>query len=134
MANAKLNNKVFGAASKKAAGKEKVVATFDVGDEHFEIKEANDTRMAYLIHDMSEGDGAKTISSALNYVGNAVVGDDAHDRLKKAVFAAGLELEEVMEIFQYVLEAQSDETPTGPASASSARRPRTSTASQAKQS
>lgn len=132
------NKKAFAFASQKKPAKPvapQVIGSFVIGDDTFEIKAVKDAATLYLVADMSEEDGSKSIAALVNYVHDSLT-EESGALFRKVALGRGdypgLEASDVTEVFEYILEVQS-EVPTGQPSASSARRRTTGSASGAKQ-
>lgn len=121
-------NKAFTFAAKRAAG-EKVIDTFDIDGESYDIRALKNSSVALLVHRVRSGRPEVVLSSCLDFAEKALTPESAKrfaDRCLDPV--EGLELEQITEVFEYILGIVSA-GPTGQPSASSAPRRKTGTAS-----
>lgn len=125
-----LSNKAFSFASQAkaangTASKQKVIGAFTIGDQSFDIVEQQTAGIAYLVYDMQSDDQSKVVATVLSFTERALTPDSA-TRFKKVVLGGpgvkGLELTEVVEVFEYILQVVSGAIPPTSPSASSARR------------
>ncbi len=125
--------KSFTFASGRAKGA-KSAGKFEVNGESFEVRVLKDSNIAYLVAAVNgAGDAMKIISRVLDFMERALVPESAK-RFESLVLDpdAGLEISQVVEVFQHVLGmVAGGEDPTGSSSGSSARRPRTGASSTA---
>lgn len=128
--------KVFEFSAKRKASDAKtkgiVLATFEVDGQSFDIRPLKDSSVAYLVHKISGGSPAEVISAVLNFTEKALT-PDSSVRFEKLVLdpEAGLELDEVVQIFEHILEVVSNGVPPTPPSASTRSPRKTSSASRA---
>lgn len=130
-----VSKKVFAFASQKAtkAPSENIIGSFDIGDQSFDIVETVDSSLAYLVVDMNDGDASQKISAVLGFTKRALTEDSANRFKVLALGKPGLKLEEIVQVFEYILEVISSGVPSSPPSVSSARRRTTTSVSRAKQ-
>lgn len=126
-------NKAFEFSSKVVA-KDKIAGTFSIDGQDFQVRVLKDSSLAYLVAKISDGtDSSKTLSYIIDFTERALVPDSA-TRFEALVLGkdggSGLELSEVMEVFQHVLELVAA-GPTGGQAASASSRKSTSTRSKA---
>jgi hypothetical protein len=128
--------KIFEFAAKRKASDAKskgiVLASFEVDGQSFDIRPLKDSSVAYLVHKISGGSPAEVISAVLNFTEKALT-PESSVRFEKLVLDpdAGLELDEVVQIFEHILEVVSNGVPTMPPPASSASRRKTTSSSAA---
>lgn len=118
--------KVFEFANVRSS-KAKIAGKFAVGTEQFEVRVLKDANIAYLVAAVNGAtEPMKIITSVLNFMERAMVPESAK-RFESLVLDPddGLEIAQVVEIFQHVLSMVAGGDPTGPSSASSQPRKRT---------
>jgi hypothetical protein len=122
--------KSFEFGAKKAAGV-KVIETFELNGESFDIRALKDSNVAYLVHQTKSGKANDVIAGVLDFMEKALAPDSSKRFAEVALDPdAGLTLEQIVEVFQYVLGVVGAH-PTGPSSDSSSAPRRTGTGSRA---
>lgn len=122
---------IFASQTKTAANsKQKVIGEFDIGEETFQIVEVATASIAYLVYDMESDDQKRVVSTVLAFTEKALTVDSSN-RFRKVVLGGpgvkGLDLPEVIQVFEYVLQVISGEIPpTSPAVSAARRRKATS--------
>lgn len=128
-----LSKKAFNFASQAkaasgASAKQKIIGEFSIGDQTFDIVELANASIAYLVYDMENEEGTKVVTTVLAFTEKALTVDSAA-RFKKLALGApgvkGLELPEVIEVFEYVLQVVSGAIPPTSPAASRARQRKT---------
>jgi hypothetical protein len=122
--------KSFEFGAKKAAGV-KVIESFELNGEKFDIRALKDSNVAYLVHQTKSGKANDVIAGVLDFMEKALAPDSSKRFAEVALDPdAGLTLEQIVEVFQYVLGVVGAH-PTGPSSDSSSGPRRTGTGSRA---
>lgn len=122
--------KTFQFSAKKAAGV-KVIESFEVNGESFDIRALKDSNVAYLVHQTKSGRANDVIAGVLDFMEKALTPDSSKRFSEMALDPdAGLTLEQIVEVFQYVLGVVGAH-PTGPSSDSSSAPRRSGTGSRA---
>lgn len=122
--------KAFEFAAKRVADSKKKAAAlsgkFEVDGEMFEVRALRDTSIAYLVARVNDSEETtKVLAAVIDFMETAMTPDSAKRFAKMALTPPpdGLEIDEVMEVFQHVLElVAGGEDPTGSSSASSPSR------------
>jgi hypothetical protein len=125
----------FGAKRTSAAKKgPAIIESFELNGETLHIRALKDSSVAYLVHQTKSGKANDIIAGVLDFTEKALIPESAK-RFAEIVLDpdAGLDLEEVVEVFQYVLGVVGAH-PTGPSSDSSSASPPTGTASRSSRS
>lgn len=116
------------ANAKKSANKTEVkaIGQFDINGQVFRVRALKDTAVAYLIHRARNAKSDVVISAVLDFLEKALVPADYPAFEELALDPEdGLELEQVVEVFEHVLSMVAAGDPTGGSSASSPRSSRT---------
>lgn len=114
--------KTFSFGAKKAAGV-KVIETFELNGESFDIRALKDSNVAYLVHQTKSGKANDIIAGVLDFLEKALTPDSSKRFAEIALDpAAGLTLEQIVEVFQYVLGVVGAHPFTSPSDSSSAPR------------
>lgn len=104
----------------------KLAGKFKLDGEEFEVQSLRGTNIAYLVARISDSDEtAKVIAAVIDFMETAMTPDSAKRFAKLALEPKpkGLEIDEVMEVFQHVLTlVASGEDPTGQSSGSAPSR------------
>lgn len=125
--------KSFSFSAKKQSGA-KVIETFEVDGQSFDIRALKDSSVAYLVHQTKSGKANDIIAGVLDFLEKALTPESSTRFAELALDpAAGLTLEQIVEVFQYVLGVVGA-NPTGPSSASSSVPRRTGAGSRSTQS
>lgn len=115
----------------KVATKEKIAGKFTVNGDTFSVRAIKDAQIAYLIAQVSHEDPMKVVVSVLDFT-ERVLAKESAPRFEALVLGKdggdGLELKEVMEVFQHILTLVAAD-PTGGAPSASSRARKTTTAS-----
>lgn len=126
--------KSFAFSSKRAAGSKKgpvIIESFDIDGSSFDIRALKDSSVAYLVHQTKGGEANVVIAAVLDFTERALTAESAK-RFEALALGLdggeGLDLEQIVEVFQYILGVVGGH-PTGPSSASSSAPRRTGTAS-----
>lgn len=122
--------KTFSFGAKKATGV-KVIETFELNGENFDIRALRDSNVAYLVHQTKSGKANDIIAGVLDFMERALVPESAKRFADLALDVdSGLTLEQIVEVFQYVLGVVGAHPFTSPSASSSAPR-KSGTASRA---
>lgn len=118
------------AANEKAKGT--VLQSFVVDGVSLDIRPLKDSSVAYLVHEISAGSPSEVISAVLDFTSKALTPESAKD-FRRIVLdpEAGLELDEVVEVFEFILEVVSNGVPTTPEPVSTPSRRKTGSGSAA---
>lgn len=121
--------KSFVFASKRKKVGDTIVGGFDVDGEWYDIRALRDTAVAVLVHRIGEADPGEVVGLVLNFTEKALTPASAK-RFAEIVLdpVDGLEILEIMEVFQYVLGVVGA-NPTGSVSDSSTPPPKVGTRS-----
>lgn len=122
--------KSFEFASRRAAESKKkgsgLAGKFEVDGEIFEVRALRDTSIAYLVARVNDTEETtKVLAAVIDFMETAMTPESSKRFSKMALTPPpdGLEIDEVMEIFQHVLTlVAAGEDPTGSSSASSPSR------------
>lgn len=98
---------------------------FEVDGETFEVRALRDTSIAYLVARVNDTEETtKVLAAVIDFMETAMTPDSARRFAKVALTPPpdGLEIDEVMEIFQHVLELVAGGEDTAPAKPAPARR------------
>lgn len=121
--------KAFEFASVKTA-EVKAHGEFQINGETYYVRALKDSHLAYLVHKAKSSAPDRVIAAVLDFMEKAML-DESASRFEDLVLGdPGLEMTEVVEVFQHVLTLVTA-TPTGPPKRSSARRRTTGSASPA---
>lgn len=127
--------KAFEFATKKAAATETkdAVGEFTINGETFYVRHLADSHLAYLVHRAKSKAPDKVIAAVLNFMEAAMLPESA-ERFEEMVLdtddGGGLEMTEVVEVFEHVLTLVSA-LPTGSPKPSARRRPTAGSSSRA---
>lgn len=124
------DKKVFDFANVRT-GKQKIAGEFSINGEDFQVRVLKDASIAYLVAAVNGSeDPMRIITKVLDFMERALVPESAK-RFEKLVLdpEAGLEIEQVVQIFQHVLGVVAGGDPTGPSKGSSPQPRRTGAAS-----
>lgn len=95
--------KAFEFAGKKASG-EKIIESFTVNGESFDIRPLKDSSVAVLVHKTRNGTPDAVLAAVLNFTEKALTPESAK-RFEAICLdpVDGLEMAQIVEVFQYVL-------------------------------
>lgn len=116
--------KSFNYASKKAAaGAGKAVGEFVLNGETLYVRALKDSHLAFLVHKAKSSSPDKVIAAVLDFTEKALLPESAQ-RFEEIVLdlEQGLEMEEVVEVFEHILTLVTAVPPTSPSSSSPRRR------------
>lgn len=114
--------KTFNFGAKKAAGV-KVIETFELNGENFDIRALRDSNVAYLVHQTKSGKANDIIAGVLDFMERALTPESSKRFAELALDVdSGLTLEQIVEVFQYVLGVVGAHPFTSPSDSSSGPR------------
>lgn len=122
--------KAFEFSSVKAKGDVKAHGEFTINGETYYVRALKDAHLAYLVHHAKSTAPDKVITAVLNFMERALLEESA-ERFEALVLGdPGLEMSEVVSVFEHVLTLVTA-NPTGSPKPSSARRRTTGSGSPA---
>jgi hypothetical protein len=127
--------KKFEFAAKRAEG-ESISGSFELNGETFAVRYLPNTNVAYLVAAINDtSDPMRVVTKVIDFMHRALTKDDG-PRFEKLVLDPdnGLEIDELLQVFQHVLTLAAAERPTGSSSDSSEPSSKTGTASRSRRS
>lgn len=125
--------KSFTFGSKRAAGAIKLAGQFDLNGERYDVRVLKNSHISFLVAKVKGTNKPdEQVVAFIDFMHKALTPESA-ERFEAMVLDpdAGLEMDEVLQVFHHVVELVGAGNPTGPSSASSSRRPKAGAGSQA---